>query len=207
VLSAAVAKTAAVDLTFILDGGPGQPDITGTYDADSRIAFSSQTENGEQTTFTADGDSLYLAGPSDLNGLAVRLHAKRLAPTNLLALFADPFGPATLLSGITSAALHGTTDFEGSIDLAKITATNDGAAALYTCVNAAAGARADDVPFTASINADGYLVSLDLTLPNIDHGSDEKYTVTLADFGKDQSNAVPTGDSVVEAPDTAYTAS
>jgi len=203
-LAAAVAKTASVDLTYVLDAGPDESDINGAYDATSGVAVSSTMSDGQTTTFTADGDSLYLAGPSDLNGLTVRLHASRLAPTNPLAMFADPLPPATLLSGVASVTLHGDTEFTGSIDLGKITTTNDGAAALRTYVTTPAGDRAAAVAFQAAMNADGYLVSFDVTLPNVDNGKDAEYDITFADFGKDVSNAVPAGESVIEAPAEAY---
>jgi hypothetical protein len=203
-LAAAVAKTASVDLTFVLHAGPGGSDITGTYEATNGVASFSTTSNGEQTSFTADGDSLYLAGPSSMKGLTVRLHANRLPPTNPLAMFADPLATATLLSGVASATLHGDTQFNGSIDLTKITTKNDGAAALRTYVNTLARDRATDVKFTAASNADGYLVSFDVTLPNLDNGKDSEYIVTLADFGQKVSNATPTGGSVIEAPASAY---
>ena len=123
----------------------------------------------------------------------------------VFAFFADPFPPATLLSGVANATAKGEGSFEGSIDLTTATASSDGAAAFLAYLVETAADRAGDVAFKADV-ADGYLVKLQVTLPNIDEGADGIYLLDLSEFGTEVANIFPTGASVVDAPDEMYEA-
>jgi len=198
ILADALAKTVAVDLRYSVEAGTD--DLATTLDRASGIARTvSEVEDG-QLTVSTDGSSLY-AGEFD--GITFRLQSSRLTAGNAFALFADPFPPATLLSGVASVTATADGSVEGSLDLTKATTSSDGAAVYLAYLTKTAGDRASDVAFKADID-DGYLVKLQVTLPNIDDGADGLYLLTLSAFATDVTNAFPAGANVVDAPDSMY---
>jgi hypothetical protein len=200
ILADAVTKTIAVDHRYSVDADG----VVTTYDPASGIAVT-VAAGADQLTVTTDGSTLYLAGPTDFQGLTFQLQSSRLTATSPFALFADPFPPATLLSGVATATASSDASFEGSINLTTATASSDGAAAFLAYLVATAAERASDVKFKAEV-AGGYLVKLQVTLPYLDDGADAVYLMELSEFGTDVANAFPTGAGVIEAPDELYEA-
>jgi hypothetical protein len=206
VLTAALARTSATNLTFMLLADNEAESPKGAYDAASRYATFTQPSGGDTLTMTLGPDDLYLAGLADLKGQTIHAQIAKLATANPISVFADPLAALTMLSGVTEVEASGADGLAGTLDLTTAHGSTAGARAFLAYVLRLAGDRAGKVPFTVKISADGYVTEFSATLPAIDDGKDGAYVTRFADFGAPVTVAIPAGPKVIEAPDSFYSA-
>jgi hypothetical protein len=201
-LAAAVARTTGVSLKVKLAGDTSADDLTGTYDAVHKIGKISQASDLQ---VLVSGDDMYLSG-SSMEGITLHVKVAKLPPKNPVGLFTDVLAPLDLLPATTSVEASGPHKFDGHLDLGKVQAATAGAKKFLDFVTTAAGTRANYVSFIAKTDDAGYLVEFDAVIPGLGGSQDGAFDVTYSDIGKPETNKVPTGPSVIDAPASFYAA-
>jgi hypothetical protein len=107
----------------------------------------------------------------------------------------DPVNTAQLLKATTDVRATSDTSYSGSLDLSKAA----GLAGLGQVTVAASDAPVQNVPFTATLDAQGRLSTLTIDLPQA-----EPLQVTYANYGQPVTVTPPAPAEVTEAPDSFY---
>jgi LppX/LprAFG-like lipoprotein len=107
----------------------------------------------------------------------------------------DPVGTANLLGAATDVKETGTGTYAGSLDLTKAA----GLAGLSQVTIDGYGTAAAKVPFTATLDDQGRLSKLTITVPQGD-----PIDVTYADYGAPVNVTAPAPAEITEAPDSFY---
>jgi len=102
---------------------------------------------------------------------------------------------ANLLKATTDVKATGDTTYSGSVDLSKAA----GVAGLGQVTVAASNAPVQNVPFTATLDAQGRLSTLTVNLPQ-----SEPLQVTYANYGQPVQVTAPAPNEITEAPDSFY---
>ncbi|WP_432832660.1 hypothetical protein [Dactylosporangium sp. CA-092794] len=211
-LAAAAAKSGSGSYHFAvsdpaIDGGvegaadPATQTMTGKMtlrlDADTTMTIESLTVAG---TFYLKITGLPL--PVDLSKYWFRADPARLGSEFTTLDAKDPAGLNALVKGATAVQNVDGTLFTGTLDI-----TQDTSGMLYDAdMVKELGDKAKAVPFAASIDQQGYLNSIKLSLPAYGTEPASETTITLSDFGRPVPATAPTGDQVRDLPDSAYKA-
>jgi hypothetical protein len=202
VLAAAVTRTTGVSLKVKMAGDAETADFTGSYDAVHQIGAVGQA-GGMQVTVA--GDDLYIGGLSDLAGKTARFKISKIRVTSPVNMFADLVPPLDLLTAATEVESTDTNKFIGHLDLTRARAANPGAKRMLAYMTSVAGAKANSIPFTATIDDAGYLIEFAATFPDGTTGSQE-FDIRFSEIGRPVTNTVPTGPNMIDAPAAAYDA-
>jgi hypothetical protein len=120
--------------------------------------------------------------------------------TLLLADYKDPTGVQTLTAAIVTAEKSGDRTYKGTMDLSKAKVmglTPDDIKDL--------GDKAKAIPFEATLDDQGRLTTLKLTLPEAGSNKADTYTLSYSDFGATVTATKPAANQTIEAPAAAYT--
>lgn len=145
------------------------------------------------------GDDLYAQVPGITKaGTWTHLDGSRLpagATIGLRPNQIDPVGTANLLGAATDVKATGASSYAGTLDLTKAA----GLAGLSQVTIDSYGAAASKVPFTATLDDQGRLSKLTITVPQGD-----PIDVTYADYGAPVTAAAPAASEITEAPASFY---
>jgi hypothetical protein len=208
-LAAAVTKTTGINVTFeMIDAGSATKDkTTGAFDATKKLTTLAGDANGEVMQLVITPDKLYLSGLKDLAGKTYRMQIEKIPAASGMGPFAAPMFPTLLLPAATTVKSSAAGSFSGTIDLAKVQPVTAGEKKFVEGAVKQAGARANAVTFTATVDAQGYLAKSSFTFPGMgDGGKDAQLDLTFAAFAAPVTVTEPTGANVIEAPDEMYTA-
>jgi hypothetical protein len=207
-LAAAVAKTSGINLAFeVIDAASTDAGAaTGTYDGASKLSMITSSSNGESTQVISSADTLYLSGYSQFAGKTYRMQIAKMAATSGTGPLVAPLFPLLMLSGTTKVkSADGW--YSGSIDVARVRAGTVGEQKFVEIVTKTAADRANAVTFKATVDDKGYLNRVNIVFPGMaGDKKDAELNVTYSAFGAPATIAVPTGATVVDAPDEMYTA-
>ena len=205
VVAAAVAKTVATSFSLAVSDGITTDAVTGSYDATNKIASFSQAVDAETLTMVITADSMYLSGLSSYQGLSVKLLLSKMPSGAYVDIYSEATFPLMLLSGATTTTSAGDGTYEGTLDLAKVQATTAmGTLCLATATTAAAD-KASSIAYTATVDADGYVSKVSMTLPGMaEGGADLLYETTFSGFGAAVTITLPTADTILDAPEDVY---
>jgi hypothetical protein len=198
-LKEAITKLATTTSTINVQvtGAPIAATATGQLDPKGGNAAITFTAAGHAIEFRALPDALYvkLGDVAALAGLPVNGWVK-LDKARLIGSLGNvikpeqAIGAASALDGAVTVTNTGPGQFKGTLDVSKLRGplgvARDGADAV--------------VPFTATVNADGYLTGLTITAKRI------TATVSFTDFGKAVQVSAPPAKDVTNAPDIVYNA-
>jgi hypothetical protein len=202
VFAAAVTKFNSQNAKYTIDDGSGDVG-TGQFDSASGANSLTTTLDGSALEVVSLGDDVYLGG---LLGDDSWMHAQASKFEGDGASFLmviDPLFGARFLATATGVKQDQPSNFSGTIDLTKVTATGT-TKRIADSFATAAGPGATAIPFTATLNGDT-LASLTVTFPKADlTGEDLPYNLTITDSGGAVSVAAPPQDKVTEAPAELY---
>ena len=112
----------------------------------------------------------------------------------------DTLGLEPLLRSAQSVQQAGERRYTGTLDLAK----GDETLMTDEAVVKALGAKAGEVPFTATLDADGWLAELLIDVPAAGATKPHQLKLTVTADGTATIPAKPTGNAVVNAPQAVY---
>ncbi|MBT8225170.1 MAG: hypothetical protein HKP61_12930 [Dactylosporangium sp.] len=199
-LRTAVAKASGQSLGFVL--GDGVASAEGRFDVVSGGVSLSRIDDGRTTELVVVDGDLYLLGvvPS---GAVLHVVVDQLPGGHDLLPVAVPLVAFRLLGGVTRAE-SSTNDYSGRLDLTKVDAGESATVQRFLAyLVRQAGDRADDIPFTATVDGFGRLAGFRAELPRADHGRDLIYEFAIRTLGGDLTVARP-GADLVEAPASLY---
>jgi hypothetical protein len=200
-LSAAVTKTKAVNVSFNLDGG--DEDTTGAYDVTKKMGTVDLTNAGEQMHLVVAEKDLYMLDVKDLGGKNLHMVVAKFPAEHGMLIVADPAVALAMLEGAVTVTSPTPNSFQGTIDLAKVKAATPGGTKMLEGLIKAGGAKANAVEFTAKVDAQGYVAEFNTRFPGADQGKDMLYNITFSNFGAPVTVTVPTA-KLVEAPAASY---
>jgi len=203
VLAAAVTRTTGVNLKVEISDSTGD-DFLGSYDGTSHTAALEQAPGGTGLKVTVTPTDYYLGGLRTLKGGTWRLKITKLRDASSQALLTDVLVPMTLLSGASGVQQTAPGRYLGHIDATQVKGATPGEQKFLDHVLKAAGANAQTLVFTATVDEHGYLSGFKTTFPGLAEGKDVVYGLKLSDFGAPVNIVIPSGTKVVDAPDKAY---
>jgi hypothetical protein len=219
VLNDAVAKTKGQSFKYTLKygtnfTGDGAQDAAGTS-ATSNVSYvDAATGLGIKAKVVRVGDSLYVK--LDLGGLTaavpglatlgdkwLSLDKKRIG-TSGLASGITPGGDSNTaeayLKGVTKAERVSDTEIKGTIDLSK------SAPSLVPATEIAKlSADTKVVPFTATLDDQGRIAKIVISMPKVSTFPAQDLTTTFTDYGSTVTVTKPADADTVAAPDMIYT--
>lgn len=202
VFAAAVTKFNSQNAKYTIDDGSGEVG-TGQFDSASGANGLSTTIDGSAMEMVSTGEDVYIGG---LLGADSWIHAQASKFEGDGASFlviVEPLFGARFLTTAANVKQDQPSNYSGTIDLTKVTATGT-AKRIADNFAAAAGAGATAIPFTATLNGDT-LASLTITFPKADLGDkDMPYKLTVTESGGAVAVAAPPQDKVTEAPAEFY---
>ncbi|GAA2613310.1 LppX_LprAFG lipoprotein [Paractinoplanes durhamensis] len=177
--------------------------LTGAIDAPGGKGTAQLTASGPNAEINIKtlliGNDLYAQVPGITKaGTWTHLDGSRLPAGTTIGLRPnqiDPVGTANLLGAATDVKETGTNTYAGSLDLTKAA----GLAGLSQVTIDGYGTAAQNVPFTATLDDQGRLSKLTITVPQGD-----PIDVTYADYGAPVNATAPAAAEVTEAPDSFY---
>jgi hypothetical protein len=194
-LAAAVAKTAGQSFTFTV--GEPNDNVTGQYDATAKAAKLTTPDSSDD--IVTMGTDLW----ATVDKTVQHYDALKFAADDSMALLTDPTAALRFLPAASKVATSGGGAYRGIIDLSAVPAQNPATKHLAGMLAQRVGAAATAVPFTAKVDGQGRLTTVDLTLPKADNGKDADYQFVVTGFSIGAPVTRPTG-QIVEAPDAAY---
>ncbi len=207
-LGAATAKLGTTSFKVTVTSGAGlkivglmdPPNGAGTVDA---TATGTNTEVQIKTLLV--GQDLYLQVPGVTKaGTWTHVDVARLpegANVGLRPGQIDPVNTADLLKSTTDVRQTTPGSFEGSLDLTKAASV----AGVDQKTITTYGDQAQDVPFTAGVDAEGRLSALTVQLPAVNGQQAQPLEVLYSDYGTKVDAARPAAAEITEAPDSLYT--
>ena len=201
-LSAAVAQLDSTSFTLTATSGSGFK-MTGSIDAPGGKGTAQITASGPNAEINIKtmliGQDLYAQVPGITKaGTWTHVDGSRLPANANIGLRPgqiDPVNTANLLKATTDVKATGDTTYSGSVDLSKAA----GVAGLGQVTVAASNAPVQNVPFTATLDAQGRLSTLTVNLPQ-----SEPLQVTYANYGQPVQVTAPAPNEITEAPDSFY---
>jgi hypothetical protein len=201
-LSAAVDQLDSTSFTLTATSGSGFR-TTAEIDAPGGKATAQLTASGPNAELNVKtlliGDDLYAQVPGITKaGTWTHVDGSRLpegANIGLRPGQIDPVNTANLLKATTDVKATSDTTYTGSVDLSKAA----GVAGLGQITVAASGAPVQNVPFTATLDAQGRLSTLTVDLPQA-----EPLQVKYENYGRPVNVAAPAANEITEAPDSFY---
>jgi hypothetical protein len=203
VLAAAVAKTTGVSLRVEISTSTGDH-FLGDHDSAQHITALRQAPGGADVNITVTRTDYYLSGPKTPKGETWHLTIARLRDESSQTLLTDALVALTLLSKATGVQSARPGTLTGRIDATVVKGTTPGTQKFLAHVVKAGGTDAQALAFVATVDGNGYLSSFKTTFPKLVGGTDVVYSLKLSDFGTAVRVAIPTGSTVVDAPDKAY---
>jgi hypothetical protein len=198
-LGAAVTKTKGVNVKLSM--GLGKERMTGAYDATKKLGSWQGESSGQKINVAVTESEMYMVEIHE--GVSLRMQMAKLEQGNDLVPIADPIVGLNLLAAATTATSPSPNIFKCTLDLAKVTATGVGTKKLVEHLTKVAPDKISAIPFTAKVDAQGYVTDLGVTLPKMDKGQDLEYGITMSDFGAPVTVTIPTS-NVMDAPDELY---
>src|SRR5256886_2578426 len=202
VLAAAATKTGGTSLKVVLSDSTSD-NLTGGYDASTKAASVAET-TGTGLKVVVTPEDMYLSGTTEFQGQTLHLKTTKLRSQSPLAILADVVAPLTLLTYASGVRSTGATTFSGTLDFTKAHGTTAGTQKFIDLLVTSGGSRAASVGFTPATNAEGDLTPFKAPLPPVDPGKDSQYAPDPSDFGSPVAVAIPSGGTVVAAPESAY---
>jgi hypothetical protein len=218
VLSAATAKTKGQSFKYTLKYGnvltaDGAQDATGA-NATRNLSFTDATSGlviKGQVMLVAD--ALYakldlgpltalIPGLAGANGKSLKIDRTKIASTGLAASLVpggDSTLPETYLNGVVQAENVSPTEIKGTIDLAKSAPKVIPAAELAKLPPATKA-----VPFRATLDSQGRISKIVMSLPAISVFPAADLTTTYSDYGAPVQITAPAAADTVVAPDLIY---
>lgn len=211
-LAAAVTKLGTESFSFTTVSGT-QTNVSGAIDPAAgvgrttvKVASASPSPgiSADMEMRMVDKDLYLMLGKGVLPGIGgtwLHIDGARLPNGNQFGLrpgAKDPAGTAAFLESATDVRRGNAGVYTGTLDLSKVDQTN---AAIGTRALGELGDGAKRVPFQATVDGQGRLTELKMTL-NLATGSQDLVT-RYADFGAPVGVTRPTSD-VTEAPDSVY---
>ncbi|MEU4238126.1 hypothetical protein [Actinoplanes sp. NPDC026619] len=201
-LSKATALLGTTSFTLTATSGTGFK-MTGAIDPVGSKASAQLTASGTNAEINIKtllvGDDLYAQVPGITKaGTWTHLDGSRLpagANIGLRPNQIDPVGTANLLGAATDVKETTASTYAGTLDLTKAA----GLAGLSQVTIDSYGTAASKVPFTATLDDQGRLNKLTVTVPQGD-----PIDVTYADYGAPVNVTAPAASEVTEAPDSFY---
>jgi hypothetical protein len=217
-LRAAVDKTNEESFRYtlsILGIGEGRG-VRDAADGDTEFSMSiSEPSSGLKMTLASlkAGTDLYVKfdlGPMTdsipgLKGLGdkwVHVDETKLSGSGMFKGFSSSANEAAaenLVKGVGTAELISPTEIKGTLDITKSMPSSVSEADL-----AAAGALAKNVPFTATLDAQGRLSRMVISMPALGQSKAGEIVTTYSDFGTVAKVEKPAASDVVEAPAELY---
>jgi hypothetical protein len=184
---------------FKLTGGIDAPNGAGT----AEVSAAGQNASVTIKTLMIDKD-LYVQIPGITKaGTWTHLDSSRLPANASIGLRPgqiDPVNTAGLISNTTDVHATGSNEYAGSLDLTKAA----GLAGMDQVTINGYGASAQNVPFTASLDAQGRLSKLTITLPATNGQQVAPIEALYTDYGSPVTVTRPAASEVTEAPDNLY---
>jgi hypothetical protein len=201
-LSQAVEQLDQTSFTLTASSGSGFR-MTGSIDAPNGKATAQLTASGPNAEINVKtiliGQDLYAQVPGITKaGTWTHVDGARLPANANIGLRPgqiDPVNTANLLKATTDVRATSDTGYAGSVDLSKAA----GVAGLGQVTIAASNAPVQNVPFTATLDAQGRLSTLTVNLPQ-----SEPLQVTYANYGQPVQVTAPAANEITEAPDSFY---
>lgn len=192
-------KDTTVKMKMGMSGAAGI-EVTGSLDGPGKKSLSAMKMGVAGTNMTIDvvqiGDEVWMkmAGVPTLPQDWMHVDTAKLgAASTLRSSIEDPSYSANLLKVASSVEWDGTSKIKGTLDLTKAAGTSAAAAT-------ALGEQAKAVPFTATLDAQGRLVSMTVGMskvaPAVGVGDME---ITYSNYGEPVTVEKPSG-KIVEAP-------
>jgi hypothetical protein len=209
-LTAAARKTASDSYRYTVDLGPGARG-EGAADPAARAASVKMVVEAEDAAISTEtlavGADHYLRFTGlDLPGLGggkwMHLDAGKVSGGRMLGVrnAADPTGTIALTGTATSVQKTGDRGYKGSLDLTR----GDVSAVVDAATLGRLAGRAKSVPFEATVDEQGRLVSFGYTLPAVGEEKAAPMTVRYSGFGAKVTLQKPAPAEVVEAPESVY---
>jgi hypothetical protein len=194
-LAAAVAKTTVESFSFTI----GEPDdnVTGQYDATAKAAKLTISDSNDE--IVTMGTDLW----TTVDQTVLHYDVLKFNADDSMALLIDPTAPLRFLSAAGKVTTSGNGSYQGLIDLSRVPPENRATKHLADLLAQRVGSGAKAVPFTASVDAQGWLSKVDLTLKKADNGKDADYQLLITGFSISEPVTKPAG-QVVEASDAEY---
>ena len=120
--------------------------------------------------------------------------------TLLLADYKDPTGAQALTAAIVTAEASGDRAYKGTMDL-----TNTKVMGLTPSDIKDMGDKAKAIPFEATVDGQGRLATLKLTMPEAGSNKADTFAFGYSDFGAAVTATKPAANQTIEAPAAAYT--
>jgi hypothetical protein len=211
-LAQAAKRTAGTSAKVDIQEGPTMA-LVGLLDGSGKRARFTLTSTDEELPMKADllllGTDLYLKtdalAPIGIDPVKwTHFDLKRAPSGSVFTFTVDDFDPAhtvQLLNAAGTVQRVGDRGYKGTIDLTKV----PDASSLSEQQLTALGAKAKSVPFRATVDSQGRLVTLDIDLPAAGSEPAQKVTTAYTDFGTPVEVTKPGADEVTEAQEGAYT--
>jgi hypothetical protein len=213
-LAAAAAKTSGTSFKFRSEdpdaGGsiegavdPAAPASTAkmsvALDGTNQLTFESITAGG---TFYVKITGLPSTGGTDLSKYWMKADPTKITGDLGVLSAKDPVDVSKIVANAASVQSADGTLYTGTVDL-----TQESLGVMYDADLAKElGDKAKAVPFSASVDAQGYLNSIKVSVPAYGSEPAADTTITLSDFGRPVTATAPTGAQVITMPDAMYTA-
>lgn len=188
-VAAAVHKTSATGFAFTLVSGHSRE--RGEYDADSKGL---KLIDPPDTVVVVEGKMFVKGFPGPHHDQWVEIP---VLDRQAKAWPADPVQTLLFLSGVRiTASRTDARTYKGSLDLTHTTLSGRGRQ-LVAELAKQLGRRANNVPFAATINADGYLTRWHVRFPGLaGHGRDEVFDMRLSDYGPHRVRRPPPSQTI-----------
>jgi hypothetical protein len=201
-LSQAVEQLDQTSFTLTATSGSGFR-MTGSIDAPNGKAAAQLTASGPNAEINVKtiliGQDLYAQVPGITKaGTWTHVDGARLPANANIGLRPgqiDPVNTANLLKATTDVKATSDTSYSGSVDLSNAA----GVAGLGQVTIAASNAPVQNVPFTATLDAQGRLSTLTVNVPQAD-----PLVVNYANYGQPVQVTAPAPNEITEAPDSFY---
>jgi hypothetical protein len=213
-LAAAAAKSSGTSFKFRSEDPDAGGTIEGAVDpaaAASTAKMSVDLDGTNQLTFESitTGGTFYVkitglpaAGGTDLSKYWMKADPAKITGDLGVLSAKDPIDVAKIVANAAAVQSVDGTLYTGTLDL-----TQESRGGMFDAPPAQElGDKAKAVPFAASVNTDGYLTSVKVSVPAYGTEPASDTTITLTDFGRPVTATAPTGAQVITMPDAMYTA-
>jgi hypothetical protein len=182
--------------------------LNGSFDAVHKLG----TLQGSLGIGTAQGliigPDVYVKGVGDDPNAWWHVDTTRLAAGNVLTEATDPTLNAAVLNAVKDARQTGTNQYSGTIDVDALAKQATGGATEDQQKQAkllmGLLGKAQQAQFTASLDAQGRLTALTVTVPSPNGGQSTTVTTNYSNFGTAVTAAAPPAAQVKEAPAQFY---
>ena len=122
-----------------------------------------------------------------------RVDAAKVPAGSSLTFLSEPLFARAFLAAAKDVRENADGELAGVLDLTKVPAGTGRSRAIADAFAKAAGARATDIPFVASVDAEGRFAGLRATFPGADQGKDLEWDLRVVEVGGAAAVPRPTG--------------